>query len=67
MIFLIDDNQKRQFDSGWDQEKLYLHKEFLTPIHRISEITQEVRDEIFKNENIVVLFHESFFEHFENV
>ena len=66
MIYLIDDNEKRQFDSGWDQAKFLLFQEFLTPIHRISEITDQVRDEMFKNENNVVLFHESFFEHFEN-
>jgi len=66
MIYLIDDNEKRQFDSGWDQVKLNSFEEFLTPIHRISEINDQIRDEIFKNENNVVLFHESFFEHFEN-
>lgn len=66
MIYLIDDNLKRQQDSGWDNIKFELFKEYIYPIYRLSEITENLRNDLFKNENNVLLFHESFFENFEN-
>lgn len=66
MIYLIDDNKKRQQDSGWHKDKFLEYKDFILPIHRLSEITDEIRRDLFTNENNVILFHESFFEHFEN-
>jgi hypothetical protein len=66
MIYLIDDNQKRQQDSGWGDDKFEKHKEFIHPIYRLSEVTDDLRNELFKKENNVILFHESFFENFEN-
>ncbi len=66
MIYLIDDNQKRQQDSGWSNDKFEEYKDFIQPIYRLSEITDDLRNELFKNENNVILFHESFFENFEN-
>ena len=66
MIYLIDDNQKRQQDSGWSNDKFEEYKDFIQPIYRLSEITDDLRNELFRNENNVILFHESFFENFEN-
>ena len=66
MIYLIDDNKKRQQDSGWNDAKFDEYKDFLQPIYRLSEITDALRNELFKTENNVILFHESFFENFEN-
>ena len=66
MIYLIDDNKKRQQDSGWSNEKFEEYKDFIQPIYRLSEITDDLRNELFRNENNVILFHESFFENFEN-
>ena len=66
MIYLIDDNQKRQQDSGWGDNKFEQYKEFIHPIYRLSEVTDDLRNELFRNENNVILFHESFFENFEN-
>ena len=66
MIYLIDDNQKRQQDSGWGDDKFEKYKEFIHPIYRLSEVTEDLRTELFKKENNVILFHESFFENFEN-
>lgn len=66
MIYLIDDNQKRQYDSGWGDDKFEEYKLFIHPIYRLSEITDNLRNELFRNENNVILFHESFFENFEN-
>jgi hypothetical protein len=68
MIYLIDDNQKRQHDSGWGYDKFEEYKEFIRPVYRLSEVTDDLRNELFRNENNVnvILFHESFFENFEN-
>lgn len=66
MIYLIDDNQKRQQDSDWGDDKFEKYKEFILPIYRLSEVTDNLRNELFKKENNVILFHESFFENFEN-
>jgi len=66
MIYLIDDNKKRQIDSGWDDLKFEEYKNLIYPIYRLSEVTDELRNELFRNENNVILFHESFFENFEN-
>jgi len=66
MIYLIDDNEKRQQDSGWDDDKFEKYKEFIHPIYRLSEVTEDLRIELFKKGNNVILFHESFFENFEN-
>lgn len=66
MIYLIDDNQKRQQDSGWGDDKFEKYKEFIHPIYRLSEVTEDLRNELFKKENNVILFHESFFENYEN-
>jgi hypothetical protein len=66
MIYLIDDNQKRQQDAGWSDDKFKKYKEFIQPIYRLSEVTDNLRNELFKKENTVILFHESFFENFEN-
>ena len=53
MIYLIDDNQKRQQDSGWDDDKFEKYKEFIHPIHRLSEVTEDLRVELFKKGNNV--------------
>lgn len=66
MIYLIDDNKKRQQDSGWGDDKFEIYKEFIFPIYRLSEVTDDLRNELFKKENNVILFHESFFENIEN-
>jgi hypothetical protein len=66
MIYLIDDNQKRQRDSGWGDKKFEQYKEFIHPIYRLSEVTDDLRNGLFRNENNVILFHESFFENYEN-
>lgn len=66
MIYLIDDNKKRQQDSGWKDDKLQYYKDFIYPIYRLSELTDNLRNELFKSENNVILFHESFFENIEN-
>lgn len=66
MIYLIDDNQKRQHDSGWGYDKFEEYKEFIRPVYRLSEVSDDLRKELFRNENNVILFHESFFENFEN-
>jgi CheY-like chemotaxis protein len=66
MIYLIDDNKKRQQDSGWNEDKFEEYNGFIHPIYRLSEITDELRNELFKCQNNVVLFHESFFENFDN-
>lgn len=66
MIYLIDDNKKRQLDSGWGDSKFEEYKNFIHPVYRLSEVTDDLRNELFSNKNNVVLFHESFFENFEN-
>jgi len=66
MIYLIDDNRKRQIDSGWSNAKFAVYKDFIHPIYRLSEITNDLRNELFRNENNVILFHESFLENIEN-
>lgn len=66
MIYLIDDNKKRQQDSGWNNHKLEEYKNFIRPIYRLSEVTNDLRKELFEKENNVILFHESFFENSEN-
>ncbi len=66
MIYLIDDNKKRQQDSGWSNDKFEEYKDFIQPIYRLSEVTDDLRNKLFINENNVILFHESFFENFEN-
>jgi CheY-like chemotaxis protein len=66
MIYLIDDNQKRQQDSGWSDDKFEVYKDFIYPIYRLSELNDNLRNALFRNENNVILFHESFFENLEN-
>jgi CheY-like chemotaxis protein len=66
MIYLIDDNKKRQQDSGWNDDKFQIYKDFIYPIYRLYEVSDDLKNEIFKNENNVILFHESFFENIEN-
>jgi len=66
MIYLIDDNKKRQQDSGWGEDKFEEYKEFIQPIYRLSEVNDDIRNELFIHQNNVILFHESFFENFEN-
>jgi hypothetical protein len=66
MIYLIDDNRKRQQDSGWSNEKFEEYKDFIQPIYRLSEVTDNLRFEIFRNDKNVILYHESFFENSEN-
>jgi hypothetical protein len=66
MIYLIDDNILRQKDSGWNDNRFEEYKSEIYPIYKLSEITPELKDELFKNENNVILFHESFFDNSEN-
>lgn len=66
MIYLIDDNKKRQIDSGWNENKFGIYKDFISPVYRLNEINGDIRSELFNTENNVILFHESFFENFEN-
>jgi hypothetical protein len=66
MIYLIDDNLKRQQDSGWNVDKFDEYNNFVQPIYRLSEITDALRNELFKTGNNVILFHESFFDNSEN-
>ena len=54
MIYLIDDNQKRQQDSDWGDDKFEKYKEFILPIYRLSEVTDNLRNELFKKENNVI-------------
>jgi CheY-like chemotaxis protein len=66
MIYLIDDNKRRQQDSGWSDDKFQEYKDFIFPIYRLFEVTDDLRNELFRSENNVILFHESFFENIEN-
>lgn len=65
MIYLIDDKKIRQKDNGWTLEKFENYKEILCPIYSVSELTDEVKNNIFSNAKII-LFHESFFDNPEN-
>jgi hypothetical protein len=65
MIYLIDDKRIRQKDNGWSVEKFENFKDILTPIYSVNELTDEKKEEIFLDSN-VILFHESFFDNPEN-
>jgi hypothetical protein len=66
MIYLLDDNKRRQFNSGWDNEKLEKFQGFIQPIYRIADMTPELRTKLSEDKSNVILFHESFFENLEN-
>jgi CheY-like chemotaxis protein len=61
MIYLIDDKKERQSSYNWDDEKIKLYKNILTPIWTYDDMQDvEIRQGIFSNSNIIC-FHESFF------
>jgi len=62
MIYIIDDNKTRQKNSGWSEEILNKFKDFVHPIYNFEGLNEEVKNEIFKTNNNVILFHESFFD-----
>lgn len=62
MIYIIDDNKQRQINSGWSESKLNRYKEIVYPIYRLIDLRQEIKSNIFRTNDNVLIFHESFYD-----
>ena len=62
MIYIIDDKKIRQSkDFGWTDERLKKFNNVLQPIYTLEELADRA-EEVFKGNNNVVIYHESFLD-----
>ena len=61
MIYLIDDKKLRQESLNWSEDRFIKNSLCIKPIYNYKELVI-VRKEMFKNNNNIIIFHESFFD-----
>lgn len=69
MIYLIDDKKSRQEQLGWSQVKFDKFNSILNTVYSYKQIEKEelnTNDKIYATDSII-LFHESFFDHVDNL